>query len=127
MVTAVLLIATSSYNILFLTIFIITINKFLQLMFIAYLFYLYKFNLNVRAAQVTLRYSRLLFRIAIAMEAAVGLSFFIFTLVVFVPEYSDITFTSGGVIELIQQIVVMTTFMCTKKMYTLCKGCFSRD
>ena len=44
---------TSSYNTLFLTIFIIT-NKFLQLMFIAYLFYLYKFNLNVRAAQVTL-------------------------------------------------------------------------
>ena len=119
---------TSSYNTLFLTIFIITINKFLQLMmFIAYLFYLYKFNLNVRAAQVTLRYSRLLFRIAIAMGAAVGLSFFIFTLVVFIPEYSDITFISGAVIELIQQIVIMTTFMCTKKVYTLCKGCFSMD
>ena len=89
------------------------------MMFSAYLFYLYKFNLNVCAAQVTLRYSRLLFRIAITMGVAVGLSFFIFSLVVFIPEYSDITFASGGVIELIQQIVVMTT-LCVQRRCTAC-------
>ena len=41
-------------------------------MFSAYLYYLYKFNLNVCAAQVTLdiRYSRKLFRIATALLTA---------------------------------------------------------
>ena len=73
----------SSYNTLLFTNFIVSINKFLQIaMFSAYLVYLYKFNLNVHAAQVTLRYSRKLFRIATAMGAIVGLSLFIYILAI---------------------------------------------
>ena len=118
----------SSYNTLLFTNFIVFINKFLQIaMFSAYLVYHYKFNLNVRAAQVTLRYSRKLFRIATAMGATVGLSFFIYTLVGVIPEYSDVLFTSGAVASLIQQTVIMTSFMCTKKVHDFCKGYFSRD
>ena len=113
---------------LLILLFIVFINKFLQIaMFSTYLVYLYKFNLNVRAAQVTLRYSRKLFRIAIAMGATVGLSLFIYTLVGVIPEYSDVLFISGAVALLIQQTVIMTSFMCTKKVHDLCKACFSRD
>ena len=115
----------SSYNTLLFTNFIVFINKFLQVaMFSAYLVYLYKFNLNVRAAQVTLRYSRKLFRIAIAMGATVGLSLFIYTLVGVIPEYSDVLFTSGAVASLIQQSVIVSSFMCTKKVHDLCKAYF---
>ena len=106
----------STYNTFYLFVFIVFINKFLQMtMFSAYLYYLYKFNLNVRAAQVTLdvRYNRKLFRIVTTMGASIGFSFF---LVVFIPEYSDII-TSSGNFELIQQVVIMTSFMCTKKIY----------
>ena len=108
----------SSYNTLYLFVIITFINKVLQItMFSAYLYYLYKFNLNVRAAQVTLdvRYSRKLFRIATAMGASIGFSFFTYFLVVFIPEYSDIIITSSGNLELIQQVVIMTSFMCTKR------------
>ena len=96
-------------------------------MFSAYLVYLYKFNLNVRSAQVTLPYSRKLFRIATAMGAIVGLSLFVYTLVAALPEYSDVLFTSGAVASLIQQTVIMISFICTKKVHDLCKACFSRD
>ena len=117
------LVDLSNYNTFFFTLFIVTINKFLQItMFSAYLVYLYKFNLNVHAAQITLRYSRLLFKIAIAMGATVGVAFFIYILVAIMPEHSDIILTSGGIIELVQQTVIMTSFMCTKTMYALCKG-----
>ena len=93
--------------------------------FSAYLYYLYKFNLNIRAAQVTLdvQYSRKLFRIATAMGASIGFSFFTYFLVVFIPEYSDIIFSFTGILDLIQQVVIMTSFMCTKKMYAKCKAC----
>ena len=116
----------SSYSTFYLFVFIAFINKVLQMMmFSAYLYYLYKFNLNVRAAQVTLdvRYSRKLFRIATAMGASIGFSFFVYFLVVFIPEYTDIIISGSGTVDLIQQVVIMTSFMCTKKMYAKCKAC----
>ena len=116
----------STYNTFYLFVFVSFINKVLQMtMFSAYLYYLYKFNLNVRAAQVTLdvRYSRKLFRIATAMSASIGFSFFNYILVVFIPEYSDVIITISGNLELIQQVVIITSFMCTKKMYAKCKAC----
>ena len=118
----------SSYKTFFLVHFILTINKFLQIaLFSAYLVYLYKFNLNVRAAEVTLQYSRLLFRIAIAMGATIGLSCLMYMVAGFAPKYAEIFFTVGITIFLGQQMVIMTTFICTKKMYALCKAYFSRD
>ena len=116
----------STYNTLHFFIFNTFINKVLQMtMFSAYLYYLYKFNLNVRAAQVTLdvRYSRKLFRIAIAMGASIGFAYFTYFLVVFIPEYTDIIISGSGTVDLIQQVVIMTSFMCTKKMYAKCKAC----
>ena len=109
----------SSYNTFFLFIFIATINRFLQIaMLSAYFVYLYKFNLNVRAAQVTLdvRHSCKLFRIATAMGATIGFSFFTYFLVVFIPEYSE---SITNIIKLIQQVTIMASFMCTKKISTL--------
>ena len=49
------------------------------------------------------------------MEAAVGFSFFTYFLVVFIPEYSDIIISITGIIELTQQVAIMTSFMCTKR------------
>ena len=87
-----------SYNTLLFTTFVAVVNKILQItMFSTYLVYYYKFNLNVCAAQVSLEQSQKLFRIATAMGGTIGLSFFIFALVVFIPEYS-ITFIMGGIL-----------------------------
>ena len=118
----------SCYNTIVLNLFVITINKFLQIiMFSAYLVYYYKFNMNVRAAQISLDYSRKLVRIAISMGATIGFSFFIFTLSVFIPQYSSVSYTSSGILLFIQQAVIMISFLCTKKIATLCKAYFSRD
>ena len=116
----------STYNTFYLFLFVSFIDKVLQMtMFSAYFYYLYKFNLNVCAAQVTLdvRYSRKLFRIATAMGASIGFSFFVCIPVVFIPEYTDIIISGSGTVDLIQQVVIMTSFMCTKKMYAKCKAC----
>ena len=104
------------------------INKFLQItMFLAYLVYLYKFNLNVCAAQVTLQYSQKLFRTATAMGGTVGLAFFFFIPVLFIPEHSYIFVTIGVTFLLIQQVVIFASLVCTKKVSVMCKGYFSRD
>ena len=64
-----------SYNSLFLFLFILNIIKFLQItMFSGFVFYYYKFNLNVQAAQVTLKYSHELSRVAIVMGVTIGFS-----------------------------------------------------
>ena len=76
---------------------IIGIKKFLQtVIFSAYLVYYYKFNLNVRAAQVSLQYNRHLVKIAIAMGASVGLAYFIFTISVILGD-SHIAFVNGAI------------------------------
>ena len=69
----------------------------------------------------------MLFRIAIAMGATIGLSYFIWMLLAFDSEYSGIIIISGTILLLIQQIVIMTSFMCTRKITELFKACFSRN
>ena len=117
----------STYNTLYFSNSIIGINKFLQIiMFSAYLVYYYKFNLNVRAAQVSLQYDRHLIKIAIAMGASIGLSYFIFTISV-ILGVTRIALMTGSILLLIQQIVIMTSYISTKKIFGLCKEYFSRD
>ena len=117
----------STYNTLFFSHSIVGINKFLQtVMFSAYLVYYYKFNLNVRAAQISLQYNRHLVNIAIAMGASVGLAYFIFTILV-ILGYSHVAFMSGGILLIIQQIVIMTSYISIKKIFGLCKEYFSRE
>ena len=117
-----------SYNTVMFFIFIVTINKFLQItMFLVYLVYYYKFNMNVHAAQVSLRYSQKLFRIAIAMGATVGLTYFVAISGLLFPEYSDITIIISNVLSFSQQAVILASLMCTKKIFTLCKAYLSGD
>ena len=83
----------TAYNTSLFSDIIVAANKILQIiLFIAYLVYYYKFNLNVRAAQVSLsaQTSQKRFRIALAIGGNVGLLFFIYIPVLFNPEYLDI-------------------------------------
>ena len=117
-----------AYKTLFLGEVIGVINKFIQIaMFLAYLFYFYKLKADFRDAPDSARYNRELFKIAIAMGATVGLSRLIWILVVFDPSYSFTINTSGATLLLIQQVVIMTIFMCTRKISELCKARFLRD
>ena len=118
----------SSYNTLVISTCVAGINKFIQIMmFMAYLVYFYKFNMNVRAEQITLQYNKNLFRIPIAMGSTVGLSFFIFALVLFISEYSNITHFITSALFVIQQAVIFACLVCTKKMLTMCKACFQEN
>ena len=115
------------YKTLFLGDFFVFINKFIQIaMFSAYLVYFYKLKVNIGNP---IQYNRELFRIAIAMGATISLSHFIWTLLAFDPnpQYSVIVIISGAVLLLIQQGVIMASFMCTEKMSDLCKAYFSRE
>ena len=115
-----------SYNTLFLSDVIVITNKFVQItMLSVYLVYFYKFKMAFRDADISIQYNKMLFRIAIAMGATIGLSHFIWMLLAF--EYSDIISISGTILLLIQQIVIMTSFMCTRKITELFKVCFSRN
>ena len=101
------------------------INKFIQIiMFSAYLVYLYKFSVNNSAAQVPLQFNRRLLRIPIATGGTVGLSFFIFALVLFLPEYSNIFHFITGALFVIQQAVIFVCLLCTEKMLNMCKRTF---
>ena len=88
-------------------------------MFSIYLVYLYKFNVKIHPAQISLQYDQVPFRIVNAMGATVDISYFIYFL--FDPEYSEIITISGTILLLIQRAVIMISFMSTKKMPALCK------
>ena len=118
-----------SYTTLYLVGISTAINKLIQItMFIAYIIYFIKFNMMIRAAQTTMRYNRDLFKIAVAMGATLGLSYFIFILLFFDSAFLNTTVEiSGAFLLLIQQCVIMTSFLCTKKMSRLWKRFFSRN
>ena len=96
-------------------------------MFLAYLVYFYKLKVDIHNAQTSIRYNKELFRIAVAMGATIGLSHFIWMIIAFDSKYLDIVTISSCVLFIIQQVVIMTSFMCTKKMHDFCKTHFSRD
>ena len=117
------------HNKLYLDVAIYVINKLVQIiMLVAYLVYFYKFNVNIADTQIfNAWYYRELLKIAIAMGATIGLSFFIWLFLVFNSKYSYIIGISGAVLLLIQQVLITSIFLCTKKMFGLCKAYFSRD
>ena len=62
------------------------------------------------------------------MGATLGLSYFIFIFLIFDSEIVDaIVGTSGALFLVIQQSVIMVTFLCTEQMFKLCKRCFTRN
>ena len=82
--------------------------------------------MNVRAAQVSLQYDRELVKIATAMGASIGLAYFIFTISA-ILDYPDIAFFSGSILFFIQEVIIMTSYISTKKIFGLYKAYFSRD
>jgi len=88
-----------SYKALFLIAISVSINKLVQIiMFVVYLFYFYKFK-NICNVQISnVQYNWELFRIAIAMEATIGLSNFIWMFARFASEYLNIVIISGGIL-----------------------------
>jgi len=74
-----------------------------------------------------MQYNQELFKIAIAMGATIGLSYFTWLLSLFNVVDSDIISFTGAIFLLIQQCIITSTFVCTKKMSNLCKMFFSRD
>ena len=80
-------------------------------------------NSNVNPTRVPA--SKLLFRIAVAMGAFVGIARIIFTATaIFAPNHSDVIANIGLFALLLQQCVVMGCFMCTRKMSRLCRERF---
>ena len=117
-----------SYTTLYISEIPTVINKVIQIiMFIAYIYYYIKFKKIVHQAQTSIQYDRELFKIAIAMGAALGLSYFAFIFLIFDSKILDIlAIMSGATFLTAQQLVIMTTFVCTKKMSKLWKKLCSR-
>ena len=102
----------------------IGINKVVQIiLFTVYLYFFYK--LNTRTEQINRRFTKHLFIIAITMGAEIGLSEFIWmSTSILGLRNSPFPSIIGAIFLLIQQCVIMITFMCTPKMSRLCKGLF---
>ena len=77
-----------SYDTLLVAEILPAINKVIQIsMFITYIVYYIKFNVIIGSAEISKRYNKDLFKLAIAMGATIGLSYFVFTFLVFDSEY----------------------------------------
>ena len=104
------------------------LSKITQIvMLTAYLYYLYKINAESEYTQR--QYSKQLLMVAISMGANIGVSDFIWAISAII-ELKDLLIVSsitGAIFLLIQQCVIMITFMCTPKMSRLCKEFFSRN
>ena len=108
-----------------------TPNKIAQLcLFIIFLFcYRKQRNTIVPTGddnyRTSIQISKQLFRIAVAMGAAVGIARVIWvTTAIFAPSYAYISTTVGVLAQLLQQCVVMASFTCTRKMSRLCRERF---
>ena len=116
-----------TYNTFNITIINIVLNKITQIvMLTAYFYYLYKINAESEYTQR--QHSKQLLMVAISMGANIGVSQFIWIIsfIVGIRDSSIVSIT-GAIFLLIQQCVIMVTFMCTPKMSRLCKGLFSKN
>lgn len=95
-------------------------------MFTAYLYYVYK--IQTQFEYTNRRHSKHLLILAITMGASIGVSVFIwiFSLMVGLRD-TPIATISGAFVLLIQQCVIMISFMCMPKMSQLCKELFSKN
>ena len=118
----------STYNTLYFGDAFVFINKFIQItMFLVYLAYFYKFNKHVNAAQVSLEYNRKLVKIAIVMGTTIGLSYFMWIIVLFNSRFSDVFSISSAILLVIQKGVIMVSLVSSKTVSKHFKACFSRD
>ena len=116
-----------SYKTAFIADAFFLINKAIQsTMFIAYLVYFYKLTQSFNNTETSPQYNLALSRIAIGMGATIDLSYFVW-MVPTDQEYSYITSISGALLLFIQQCIIMTSYLCTKKMSELWRKCYSRN
>ena len=108
-----------------------TSNKVAQLScFVIFLFFYFKQRNTIAPSEdnsykTSIRISKQLLRIAVAMGAAVGIARLIWvTTAIFAPSLAYISTTIGVLAQLLQQCVVMASFMCTRKMSRLCRERF---
>ena len=103
-----------------------SIQKTTQIaLFLAYLYYKHQLNKDVQSSTILRSQEKLLHLIAIAMGATIGISHLLFA--IFVIFKVQILFTISWLFFLIQQFVIMMTFLCTKKTRKMCKEHFSKD
>jgi len=101
------------------------------IMFMIYLYYKYKLSNDTRVqdsegAAKRLYHQRQLNTIAIAMGATIGISQSAFW-IYFIFSLPDTVLGVTFAIFLIQQFVIISSFMCTEKMKRLCKEYFSKE
>ena len=103
-----------------------TVNKSFQMvMFVVYLYYRYQLNKDVQNATILSSWERVLHKIAIGMGATIGMSQGLYLL--FVIFESPLIFSMSLLMFFIEQCVVMTAFLSTKKMKKMCKERFSKE
>ena len=98
------------------------LNKLLQIVaFSVYLYSFYKLNVYLRNAEVNLNHQP--YRITIAMGATIGITQF----VCLILDAAGLGLVGGLIADgfmLMQQCIIMASFMCTAKMRRLCKQHF---
>ena len=104
-------------------------NKALEIIFlIVYFFYYYKLNKmlkmirNIRSTDR--QHNPLYLKVALGMGATIGISKFLYIIDLLIIGHSDILLLLATFCLLVQQTLIMTLIMCSKKMPRLCKEKF---
>jgi len=116
-----------AYSTLQITVFVNGIHKLVQLMrLITYLYYTYKLSKDISDAGISSDRQSDLHKVAIAMGAFIGLSYFLFTLTaIFDLATVIVPFTQA--LFLMQQSAIVAIFLCSKKVRRLHGDCLSKD
>ena len=104
------------------------INKMAQfVLFIAYLYYMYKLNKNITNPAVLEKQQPLLRKIGTAMGAVVGLAYLMHIVDAIFNIGPDILVTLIFGLFLTQQCVILAIFMCSKKIRRLFGECLKKE
>jgi len=116
------------YGTFIVAIIFLNINKIAQLvLFITYLYYTYKLSKDISDAGTFNNQQSLLHKLAVAMGAFIGLANSLFMLAVILNVNITMVTPFLTAIFLLQQCVVVTIFLCSKKVHRLYGECLSKD
>jgi len=104
------------------------INKFVQIvLFIAYLYYTNQLNKDISQPDLLKRQQSVLHKIALSMGAVLGVSYTIYAanVVIRIPLVPYIAIS--GSLFIVQQSVVATIFLCSKKMRRRYRRCLTTE
>jgi len=116
----------NAYSTLQIGVIVSAMNKIAQVVqFITYLYYTYKIRKDIGGAGGPSDVNPYLHKLAVAMGAFIGLSYFLYALTaIFDLGTVIIPFTQG--LFLMQQCVIVAIFLCSKKFCRLHGECFSK-